>query len=189
MANNLFEAVISPPSLYCTVLLFLPAGHWSHSVAGTSEDHRALRLLLIYQNYQTILYSSLGLDGKMPLILVGVWGTVGTIVSICGALLFDRLGRRKSFFISISGVMTGSVMLVIFWALYEASGNTTKVLGELAVFSMFVFNCGFAWIMNSMAYTYPPEILTTDIRATGMALGYGLKMGMSIFLTQALVLR
>lgn len=114
----------------------------------------------------------------MPLVLVGVWGTVGTIVSICGASLFDYLGRRKSFFISISGVMLGSIMLVIFWALYEASENTNKVLGKLAVFSMFVFNCGFAWIMNSMAYTYPPEILTMDIRATGMALGYALKMGM-----------
>lgn len=113
----------------------------------------------------------------MPLILVGVWGTVGMIVSICGASLFDRLGRRKSFFISISGVMLGSVLLVIFWALYEASDNTNKVLGKLAVFSMFLFLAGFSWIMNSMAYTYPPEILPTDIRATGMALGYGLKMG------------
>ncbi|KAK5170394.1 uncharacterized protein LTR77_004981 [Saxophila tyrrhenica] len=136
------------------------------------------------QNYQTILYSLLGLTGKMPLILVGVWGTAGTIVSIIGASLFDKLGRRKSFFISITGVIVGSVMLVIFWARFEAGGNTSETLGALAVFSMFVFLCGFGWIMNAFAYTYPPEILPTDIRATGMALGFGIKMAWIICLVQ-----
>jgi MFS family permease len=112
-----------------------------------------------------------------PLILVGVWGTAGTIVSICGASLFDKIGRRKSFFISISGVLLGSIMLVTFWARFEAGGNTSKTLGSLAIFSMFVFLVGFGWIMNAFAYTYPPEILPTDIRAAGMGLGFGIKMG------------
>ncbi len=85
-------------------------------------------------------------------------------------------------------------MLVIFWARFEAGGNTSKTLGSLAIFSMFVFLCGFGWIMNAFAYeseiptirpqaklrssyTYPPEILPTDIRAAGMGLGFGIKMG------------
>jgi MFS family permease len=101
------------------------------------------------------------MTGKMPLVLVGVWGTCGLIFSIFGAYFFDRLGRRKSFFISISGILLGSVMLAIFWARYEAGGNSNKVLGSLALWSMFLFLCGYAWIMNSFGYTYTPEIMVS----------------------------
>lgn len=115
------------------------------------------------QNYQTILYRALGLTGKMPLVLVGVWGTTALIFSIGGAYFFDRLGRRKNFFISIAGILVGSIMLAAFWARYEAGGNSNKVLGSLALWSMFVFLCGYGWIMNSFGYTYTPEIMVSAV--------------------------
>ena len=48
------------------------------------------------QNYQFILYTYLGVTNKTALVMVGVWGSLGTIFSIAGALSFDKLGRRKS---------------------------------------------------------------------------------------------
>lgn len=118
-----------------------------------------LTAIIPLQNYQVILYTSLGLGGKIPLILVGVWGSLGVMFACGGAFFFDRIGRRKSFFISMSGVLVGSVMLVIFWARYEKSGNTNKTLGDLALWSMFVYLVGYAWILNSFGYAYSPEIL------------------------------
>lgn len=122
-----------------------------------------LTAIIPLQNYQVILYGSLGLSGKMPLVLVGVWGTLGVIFACGGAYFFDKFGRRKSFFISMSGVTVGSIMLVIFWARYEASGNSVKVLGSLALWSMFVYLVGYAWILNSFGYAYTPEILVSHI--------------------------
>jgi len=115
------------------------------------------------QNYQVILYGSLGIEGKMPLVLVGVWGTLGVIFACGGAFFFDKIGRRKSFFISMTGVIVGSVMLVAFWARYEHGGNTNKTLGSLALWSMFVYLVGYAWILNSFGYAYTPEILVSFV--------------------------
>lgn len=135
-----------------------------------------LTAIIPLQNYQVILYGSLGITGKVPLILVGVWGTLGVIFACGGAYFFDKLGRRKSFFISMTGVTVGSIMLVAFWARYEASGNTTKILGNLALWSMFVYLVGYAWILNSFGYAYTPEILVsraihpTRIFAVGLML-------------------
>ena len=120
-----------------------------------------MQAIIPLQNYQVILYGSLGIKGKIPLVLVGVWGTLGVIFACGGAYFFDKIGRRKSFFISMSGVLLGSVMLVIFWARYEASGNSVKVLGNLALWSMFVYLVGYAWILNSFGYAYAPEIMVS----------------------------
>jgi MFS family permease len=95
--------------------------------------------------------------------MVGVWGTLGVIFACGGAYFFDRLGRRKSFFISMTGVLIGSIMLVIFWARYEYTGNSVKVLGDLALWSMFVYLVGYAWILNSFGYAYTPEILVSHV--------------------------
>jgi Sugar (and other) transporter len=118
-----------------------------------------LTAIIPLQNYQVILYTSLGIKGKIPLVLVGVWGSLGVIFACGGAYFFDKIGRRKSFFISMSGVCIGSIMLVAFWARYEASGNKNKTLGDLALWSMFVYLVGYAWVLNSFGYAYAPEIL------------------------------
>lgn len=118
-----------------------------------------LTAIIPLQNYQVILYKSLGLGGRMSLILVGVWGTTALIISCFGAYFFDKLGRRVNFFISLTVLTIGSIFLVAFWARYEASGNKNKIFGNLAVFAMFLFLAGYGWIMNAFGYTYTPEIM------------------------------
>ena len=75
-----------------------------------------LTAIIPLQNYQVILYKSLGIGTKMSLVLVGVWGTTALLVSLATAYFFDRLGRRKMFFMSLITLTLGSVLLVIFWA-------------------------------------------------------------------------
>lgn len=94
------------------------------------------------QNYQVILYEELGIGGELILVLVGVWGTLTVISTTIGSSLFDKLGRRQAYFIAMSIILVASILLAIFWARFEASGNKSKVLGDLAIFSMFLFLCG-----------------------------------------------
>jgi MFS family permease len=65
------------------------------------------------QNYQYILYTYLGVTNKTALVMVGVWGTCGTIFCIMGALSFDKLGRRKSLLGSLWVQFLASIAMVI----------------------------------------------------------------------------
>jgi MFS family permease len=136
------------------------------------------------QNYQFIVYSTLGLSAKMPLILVGVWGTVGVLCSAPGAWWFDSLGRRRAFFISMGIMLPASILLCAFWATYENTGNTVKVWGDLAVLAMFIFLVGYAVIINSFSYTYIAEILPMAIRSTVVASAFGSANALVILLVQ-----
>jgi len=84
----------------------------------------------------------------------------------------------------MSIVITSSTLLAIFWARFEQSGNTNKTLGCLAIFSMFLFLFGYAFIMNAFAYAYIPEILPTPIRATGVGVSWAVQSGVIIMLVQ-----
>ena len=128
-----------------------------------------LTAVIPLQNYQVILYRTLGIGNKMALVLVGVWGTTALIVSCFAAYFFDILGRRKNFFISLVTLTTASILLVAFWARYEASGNTNTSLGNAAIFAMFLFLAGYGWIMNAFGYTYTPEIMVSTSRNTLLA--------------------
>lgn len=65
------------------------------------------------QNYQVILYQYLGVTNKMALVMVGVWGTIGTIFCCIGAVLFDKLGRRVSLLSSLWVQFLASIAMVI----------------------------------------------------------------------------
>jgi MFS family permease len=136
------------------------------------------------QNYQVILYESLGITNKLILILVGVWGTVTVISTSIGSSLFDKMGRRMAFFIAMWIILISSILLAVFWARYEHSGNTDITLGRLAIFAMFLFLFGYAFIMNAFAYAYIPEILPTPIRATGVAVSWAVCSGVIVMLVQ-----
>jgi hypothetical protein len=121
------------------------------------------------QNYQFILYTYLGVTDKTALIMVGVWGTCGTIFCILGAVSFDKLGRRKSllgslwvqFLASIAMVICKFLLIgldvylsritngVLVWARFQLSGNTNMLLGRFTVGFMFVYLVGYAFIMNA----------------------------------------
>jgi len=121
------------------------------------------------QNYQVLLYNYLGVTNKIALVMVGVWGTLGTIFCTIGALSFDKLGRRKSllgslwvqFLASIAMVICKSLLIspdvylcritneVLGWARFQLSGNTDLLLGRFTVGFMFVYLIGYAFIMNA----------------------------------------
>ncbi|KIW85243.1 hypothetical protein Z517_00633 [Fonsecaea pedrosoi CBS 271.37] len=136
------------------------------------------------QNYQVLLYAALGIGNKMSLVLVGVWGMVTIISTCCGTYYFDKIGRKKSFYISITIVMIASTLLTAFWASYEKSGNTNATLGKLGVWSMFLFMFGYAWVMNAFGYAYIPEICPTEIRAAGTATGLATFNAVTVLLVQ-----
>lgn len=128
------------------------------------------------QNYQFILYTYLGITNKMALVMVGVWGTLGTIFCMIGGLTFDKLGRRKSllgslwvqFLASIAMVICKSLSIhkdvclsyianaTLVWAQFQKSGNANMLMGRFTVGFMFVYLVGYAFIMNAFGMSIFP---------------------------------
>lgn len=146
--------VIKQPSYRKRVLLLV--------ILATAQQTTGIIPL---QYYQVILYETLGLSGKMPLILVGIWGTTATLVNIPGAYFFDRVGRRRIMLASLSILIPANILFCAFWATFENTGFTKRVFGILAIVFMFTWLLGYAIIFNSFFYTYIPEILPTPVRA------------------------
>lgn len=51
---------------------------------------------LVINNYNVLLYDSLGLGPTVAILLSAVYNTLGFVVATIGSLLSDRLGRRKA---------------------------------------------------------------------------------------------
>lgn len=52
--------------------------------------------ILVINNYNVLLYQSLGLKGSMTLLVAAVWNTVGLLANVLGAATSDRTGRRTA---------------------------------------------------------------------------------------------
>ncbi|KAK6380737.1 hypothetical protein LTS17_004937 [Exophiala oligosperma] len=124
------------------------------------------------QNYQVIIYQRLGFSNLLSLVLTGVYGTIATASAIMAMFFCDRIGRRKLVFVAYAIMISASLILVVLWARYEASGSTSRGLGIGVVFSIYYFSCGYSGPMNTFWPTYSAEILPTSIRSFGVANSY-----------------
>lgn len=79
----------------------------------------------------------------------------------------DRIGRRKLVVSNVPGqvlsqiltdiiqfiaygiMISASLILVILWARFEASGSTNRGLGIGVVFAIYYFSCGYSGPMNT----------------------------------------
>jgi hypothetical protein len=52
--------------------------------------------ILVINNYNVLLYQSLGLTGSMSLLIAAIWNTVALIATAVGAWTSDRTGRRRA---------------------------------------------------------------------------------------------
>lgn len=143
---------------------------------GTSTYSRPYRLtgVIPIQNYQVIIYQRLGFSNLLSLVLTGVYGTIATASAIMAMFFCDRIGRRKLVvswpstyhlrssetgpscfndvlpqFVAYAIMISASLILVVLWARYEASGSTSRGLGIGVVFSIYYFSCGYSGPMNT----------------------------------------
>ena len=111
--------------------------------------------------YSTVLFERLGLTGKMPLILGGVFATVYAIATIPSFFLVDSLGRRNLFLIGATG--QGISFTISFGSL--AGGNKTGC--AVGIFLFIVF---FAFTILPLPWIYPPEINPLRTRTIASAI-------------------
>ncbi|KAH7921039.1 general substrate transporter [Leucogyrophana mollusca] len=98
--------------------------------------------------------------------------------ALLGAMLVDKLGRRKVFLISNIGMLIDFSMWTLTTALFNQSGNTAAAKATVPLIFIYYFFYDFAYTPMLVAYTL--EILPYKIRAKGFAI-----MNFSVYVTVA----
>jgi hypothetical protein len=85
-------------------------GRWQLFTKATYRKRLIMAFLLILggqnvgilaiNNYNVILYQTLGLDNKGSLAVTAAWNTVGYISNTIGAAVSDKVGRRTALSLS-----------------------------------------------------------------------------------------
>ncbi|KAM3416225.1 hypothetical protein BST61_g7831 [Cercospora zeina] len=123
--------------------------------------------VLIIANYAIIIFTSLGLSGSMPLLLLALWVTASFPGNILTALYVDRFGRRKFMLVGALGLTFSLLFETIFQALY--TGTTNHAGQRAAIFFIFLFIIFWSSCFDATQYLYMAEIFPTDVRGQGTA--------------------
>lgn len=83
----------------------------------------AARLLTTDTDYSVLIYQGLGQTGSMPLLLSGVYVTIGAMGNYVNSLLVDRVGRKALFIIGLSGMLLALIFETALVRYYAGTGN------------------------------------------------------------------
>lgn len=127
--------------------------------------------VLVINNYQVMLYNSLGLYDSMPLLLYAVYLTWASLMNYMSTFIIDRVGRVR---LMVFGLIGGTVAVICEAAMVaEFSGTHNKIGNGFGVFFLFLFVTFYGGCLDATTYVYSAEIFPTHAR--------GLGMGLSIF--------
>ncbi|KAI5474791.1 sugar transporter family protein [Pseudohyphozyma bogoriensis] len=139
---------------------------------------------LVLNNYTPLIYSRLGFDTNLQLLLTGAWITMCPFGNMLNAVLLDRIGRKPLLVTGLLGTVSalvGEMVCVGVW------GGTDSVAGNrAAVFFLFYHMLFFSSCCDATSYVLLNEIWPNHMRAKGSAVGVsGLFAATIIYLSAA----
>lgn len=121
--------------------------------------------VLVINNYNTLLYESLGLSNMQSLVVGAAYNTWAAFANIAGATVSDRLGRRKALLIGYAGCV---VMFIIATGLIaKFSENSSKSYAAAAVTFLFLYVFFYGAFIDVNQYTVATEIFPSHLRSQG----------------------
>lgn len=125
--------------------------------------------VLLIANYAVIIFTSLGLSGSTPLLLLALWVSLSLFGNIFTALFIDRWGRRGFMLTGIGGIVVSLVCECALQA--EFIGTNNKSGQRAAVFFIYLFIVFWSSCMDASQFLYLNEIFPTAVRSQGTAVG------------------
>ncbi|CAK7234719.1 hypothetical protein SBRCBS47491_009044 [Sporothrix bragantina] len=125
---------------------------------------------LVINNYNVLLYNSLGLGATTSLLLSAVYNTIGLAIAMIGGAIADRMGRRKALVTGYFAVTVAFVLLTGFIGKYNTT--PTKGWAAAATTMVYVYVVCYNSFVDLNQFTFAAEIFPTHIRnqASGMAI-------------------
>ncbi|OQD73047.1 hypothetical protein PENDEC_c017G06818 [Penicillium decumbens] len=165
---------------------------WSGANSLTSKDQPPLFPIVDSHGstaYAPQLFSLFGIQGQSAKLLVtAVFGAIKFIASLlCGVLLIDHIGRKRSLTSGILVQQVAMLYIAIFLTVRSHwSGDEPGSMSRAAIAAIiFMYVVGIGWAMgwNSIQYIINAEIFPLPVRSTGssllMTLHYANRYGIS----------
>ncbi|KAL0932263.1 MFS monosaccharide transporter [Colletotrichum truncatum] len=138
----------------------------------------------IIQNYQSIMYNSLGYKGQTVLLIGALYGfmaVVGQIINVF--FVADHWTRRITV---ISGSFCLAVLLSVLTALSERFPEGSDANGSRAgVAFIFLFSFSYSFFFNSVNWVLVAEIFPLDLRGVGVGFSVFTQSVTAIWLSYA----
>ncbi|KAH8697513.1 general substrate transporter [Talaromyces proteolyticus] len=126
--------------------------------------------VLAIANFLILIFGTLGMTGAMPLILYGVFATVGNISLLISLFVVDRIGRRKLFLIGFPGLAVILLIEALLQRQYLDSDNKAGLGACAAMFYLYVMIYNVC--IDAPSFIWISEIFPTTIRSKGVGLGF-----------------
>ena len=115
------------------------------------------------------IFEKAGFESKVAQIGASVSvGVVNVFFTIISMMVIDRIGRRKLYFIGLSGIIFSLVALALSFALRDSLGESIKWLAIGFVLLYIVF---FAISLGPLGWLIISEIYPLKVRGIGMSIG------------------
>ncbi|KAF9875420.1 MFS monosaccharide transporter [Colletotrichum karsti] len=138
----------------------------------------------IIQNYQSIMYNSLGYQGQTVLLIGGLYGFMAVIGQIINVFFVaDHWTRRVTV---ISGSYCLAILLAVLTALSERFPEGSNPAGSRAgVAFIFLFAFAYSFFFNSVNWVLVAEIFPLDLRGVGVGFSVFTQSVTAIWLSYA----
>ncbi|OQV03232.1 hypothetical protein CLAIMM_08301 [Cladophialophora immunda] len=127
--------------------------------------------ILVINNYNVLLYQSLGLTGSMSLMIAAVWSTVALIANAVGAWTSDRTGRRPALVWGFT--FTVGCFIVATGLIGKYSSTPTKGYATASVFFLFLYVAGYGSMIDVNQFTVISEIFPSHLRGEAASISIG----------------
>ncbi|KAH8698760.1 general substrate transporter [Talaromyces proteolyticus] len=118
-------------------------------------------------NFSILIYQSLGMGGRMSLIMYGLYAIVGTGANWIVGLTVDRVGRRTSFLIGFPLCAICLLIEAVLQSQYLGTDNKAGNAGCLVLLFAYISVYEF---VDVASYIWPAEVFPTTIRAKGLGI-------------------
>ncbi|NP_001354537.1 Sugar transporter ERD6-like 16 [Zea mays] len=116
--------------------------------------------------YASYIFSSAGFSGKLGTILIGI---IQIPITLFGAILMDRSGRRVLLMVSASGTFLGCFLTGVSFYL-KAQGLFSEWVPTLALSGILVYIGAYSIGMGPVPWVVMSEIFSINMKATGGSL-------------------
>lgn len=154
---NLWDLINTPSKRY---RMFL-ACSWSWFGNFTGSQ--------VVSYYLPNMLASLGIeDIPTTLLLNAIYTIANWVFATIGACLHDSVGRRRMMLISTAGIVLCFTCISVASSIFQKNPDNSSA-SVASIFFIYLFGCIFAMTYTSLQPIYPAEVLTTQMRAKGMA--------------------
>ncbi|KAL5219254.1 hypothetical protein ABZP36_019938 [Zizania latifolia] len=116
--------------------------------------------------YASYIFTSAGFSGKLGTILIGI---IQIPITLFGAILMDKSGRRVLLMVSASGTFLGCFLTGISFYL-KAQGLFPELVPALALTGILVYIAAYSIGMGPVPWVVMSEIFSIDMKAIGGSL-------------------